>query len=525
MHASENDEDSKGRPSRFMDMPSSKPLKRQRPSSPYHSASRGQSPGPADASSAKANDTELFVWKKKVEQERRAGHEPTAESEATRVRRLKEDLEEEQRQRAQRDAERAKWEAEAAQTARQEEQDRNVDARREEASFAGKQHFQRQAIRLNERRPVLTDQFARIIRLDLQRLPDGGKASSDIVALADSIPSADLSDLLDAVEDELDYIPDFPTDADDETFNRMTRWEFWQCVRTVLTDRLDMGGSKRLMDGIHSAVQPDVENLLQGKPVQKLRQLEREIVTHMEPGGEADGDGIMARDTAFAEVDFWISVLKLIRVSLARQRLNDIARRLRLERLKRTARLNRKGNEGSASNHRQTENARTSLDEKMVQEEAAKGMGEDEETFADEVAVSTEAGPDDTGKKQYLPNDKYRPRKPRYYNRVYTRYNWSKYNRTHYDHDNPPPKMVQGYKFNIFYPDLIDTATPTYHVKKTDSPDVSIITFKAGPPYEDVAFKIVNHPWERSHKRGYRCSFDRGVLQLWFYFQRYRYRR
>merc|ERR1712039_452075 len=23
----------------------------------------------------------------------------------------------------------------------------------------------------------------------------------------------------------------------------------------------------------------------------------------------------------------------------------------------------------------------------------------------------------------------------------------------HYDHDNPPPKIVQGYKFNIFYPD------------------------------------------------------------------------
>jgi len=30
------------------------------------------------------------------------------------------------------------------------------------------------------------------------------------------------------------------------------------------------------------------------------------------------------------------------------------------------------------------------------------------------------------------------------------------YNRTHYDHDNPPPKTVQGYKFNVFYPDLID---------------------------------------------------------------------
>ena len=28
--------------------------------------------------------------------------------------------------------------------------------------------------------------------------------------------------------------------------------------------------------------------------------------------------------------------------------------------------------------------------------------------------------------------------------------------------DNPPPKIVQGYKFNIFYPDLIDKKTWNY---------------------------------------------------------------
>ena len=37
-------------------------------------------------------------------------------------------------------------------------------------------------------------------------------------------------------------------------------------------------------------------------------------------------------------------------------------------------------------------------------------------------------------------------------------YEWNKYNQTHYDSDNPPPKVVQGYKFNLFYPDLIDKA-------------------------------------------------------------------
>ena len=49
----------------------------------------------------------------------------------------------------------------------------------------------------------------------------------------------------------------------------------------------------------------------------------------------------------------------------------------------------------------------------------------------------------------YLWSDKYRPRKPRYYNRVHTGYDWNQYNKKHYDVDNPPPKTVQGYKFNV----------------------------------------------------------------------------
>ena len=28
-------------------------------------------------------------------------------------------------------------------------------------------------------------------------------------------------------------------------------------------------------------------------------------------------------------------------------------------------------------------------------------------------------------------------------------FEWNKYNQTHYDVDNPPPKVVQGYKFNV----------------------------------------------------------------------------
>ena len=96
----------------------------------------------------------------------------------------------------------------------------------------------------------------------------------------------------------------------------------------------------------------------------------------------------------------------------------------------------------------------------------------------------------------------------------------------HYDHDNPPPKTVQGYKFNVFYPDLIDRSqAPTFFLEPADSDEFCIIRFHAGPPYEDIAFKIVNREWEKSHRRGFKCVFQRGVLNLYFNFKRYRYRR
>ncbi|XP_035233740.1 cactin-like, partial [Stegodyphus dumicola] len=92
-------------------------------------------------------------------------------------------------------------------------------------------------------------------------------------------------------------------------------------------------------------------------------------------------------------------------------------------------------------------------EEKAFDKIARKGMDADEASFSVEYSVD----------RSYLWGDKYRPRKPRYFNRVHTGFEWNKYNQTHYDMDNPPPKIVQGYKFNIFYPDLIDKSkTPEY---------------------------------------------------------------
>ncbi|KAK4154696.1 mid region of cactin-domain-containing protein [Chaetomidium leptoderma] len=168
----------------------------------------------------------------------------------------------------------------------------------------------------------------------------------------------------------------------------------------------------------------------------------------------------------------------------------------------------------------------------LYDREVARGVNEGEEIFAAEEAVP--------GIQKPLWADKYRPRKPRYFNRVLMGYEWNKYNQTHYDHDNPPPKVVQGYRFNIFYPDLIDkTKAPTFKIvrehgrRKGESfapagkEDTCLIRFIAGPPYEDLAFRVVDREWDYSAKkeRGFKSSFDKGILQLHFQFKKIYYRK
>lgn len=169
-----------------------------------------------------------------------------------------------------------------------------------------------------------------------------------------------------------------------------------------------------------------------------------------------------------------------------------------------------------------------SRDDELFNAERAKGMSQGEAAFnamgkGDDSEYHGEVLLE---RKRYEWEDKYKPRKPRFFNRVKTGFEWNKYNQTHYDHDNPPPKIVQGYKFNIFYPDLIDKSkAPTYHIERSDTQDTVMLRFSAGPPYEDVAFKIVNREWNLFHKFGFRVVFDRGVLQLYFNVKRWRYRR
>merc|ERR1712038_2160438 len=58
----------------------------------------------------------------------------------------------------------------------------------------------------------------------------------------------------------------------------------------------------------------------------------------------------------------------------------------------------------------------------------------------------------------------------------------------------------------------IDPLTPpSYKLYEKEESEYAILIFHSGPPYQDVAFKIVNNEWEPSHRRGFRCRFEKGI--------------
>lgn len=87
---------------------------------------------------------------------------------------------------------------------------------------------------------------------------------------------------------------------------------------------------------------------------------------------------------------------------------------------------------------------------------------------------------------------------------------WNKYNSTHHNEFNPPPKIVDGYRFNLYYPDLLDKKKPpNYQISPDVTEEFRILKFSAGTPYADIAFRIVNKPWDVCHRRGFRVDFEK----------------
>jgi len=274
-------------------------------------------------------------------------------------------------------------------------------------------------------------------------------------------------------------------------------------------------------------VEHEIQSMFEGQSTKDLQKMKSDVQTRLHSSSTT------TTTDPNVDVNYWNTVLDQLVVHLAKLELSDIHSRMlvcQLEKLER-----RKEELGNAA-------PSDPSDQKGRPDDDGAGEG-DNGTAGGEVgtaALPLGVAPDfgnleeelgladevDLAPTSFAWQERYRPRKPRYFNRVKTGYDWNKYNQTHYDHDNPPPKTVQGYKFNVFYPDLIDrNSTPTFMLEATEHGEFCIIRFKAGPPYEDVAFKIINRQWNRSRKRGYRSTFERGVLTLYFNFASHWYRR
>ena len=318
-------------------------------------------------------------------------------------------------------------------------------------------------------------------------------------------------------------------------------------------------------EGINSAVNQDVNEIFKNKTPQQLEQLEQRIKSKIE------------NDTGI-DIAYWESLLTQLQVHTARARLHDrhqLTLKRKLQKIKqeqgifhaptssstiaKSKESMAEDLEGKAIHDYQTgryspvlvelndldlEIQKCCIDEtddwdKLIQqresvrksgtvkpnvEDAFEAFARTMDSLTMDDSMANTFVPMDV---QYLWSDKYRPRKPRVFNKVHTGYDWNQYNKKHYDTDNPPPKTVQGYKFNIFYPDLIDkTKSPSYGLTVCeDNRDFSILKFRAGPPYEDIAFKVVNKEWDYSHRHGFRCQFQNGIFQLWFHFRKWKYRR
>lgn len=303
--------------------------------------------------------------------------------------------------------------------------------------------------------------------------------------------------------------------------------EFWKAVTVILTDFQTESTSAPENRAVNS-VAKDIDDILGSKTFEELESFES-LVERKLSGDEP------------IDVDYWQQLRRSLKIWKARARLRAMHQPVIKTRPKPApkpvAGPNPPANPFDPSSFTDAMVHDDLLEDNDAFTQAAQAMFDTETTRIVEEGVETEenfnveAEDATTISEQPLWADQYKPRKPKFFNRVVMGYEWNKYNQTHYDEANPPPKVVQGYKFNIFYPNLVDTSkTPTYKVERArqkrkyvgggggtsaGEDETCIIRFMAGPPYLDVAFRIIDRDWDYSSRfnRGFKSSFDK-VIRL-----------
>lgn len=485
------------------------------------------------------NLAETFTWKKKIEvqgskmnttDKKKNQHDIINEIE--KVRRRRRDYEEQKEE----------MERIRAEESRMKELENYDEWARKEEEFHLQQQRQRSAIRLVEGREKPIDILAKnLLMFGLSEVEKKDRARVKYQEKYNAM------DELENLEVELEEPHVFLKDlklaelkellADIEAFQVLERdaggydnvsdntvLKYWNAMALVTKDEIQNLVTSR-NSGAGPNLKVEIQKMFEGQSRSVLERMKEDVEAKVQKCIAGGGRPVVdEKDGSLIDMPYWQEVLNSLIVHLAKMELSEIQSKMLVRQLEH---LERKREELARAKDLSKEDEREQNEAKVEQglEAAAMpknvtsdfGNSEEELCHADEV---------DLGGSSYMWQDKYRPRKPRYFNRVKTGYDWNKYNQTHYDHDNPPPKTVQGYKFNIFYPDLIDkTKTPKYYLEPTKSKDYCIIRFSAGPPYEDIAFKIINREWNKSRNRGFKCTFERGVLSLYFSFKTHWYRK
>lgn len=427
------------------------------------------------------------------------------------------------RRRKERDAERDEMERLRAEESRMKELENYDDWARKEEEFHLEQQRKRSAIRLVEGREKPIDVLAK--NLLLFGLTDEEKNHRAAVKYKERYNALEQLDKLEAELEEphkivqvlkLAELQELLVDIDafrmleregmTEGVSKNSILLYWDALQVVARDEvkfLQNGGD----DSPYAKKVTSIKEIFAGQSKPALLKM----------GEEIDAKLAKRDDAVMDNKVYWRQVKEQLIVHLAKMDLSELHSKMLVRQLER---LEQRKDELARQKEERKDEPEEEGGASMVPQnvDADFGNREDELGETDEVALEST--------KKYSWQDRYAPRKPRYFNRVKTGYDWNKYNQTHYDHDNPPPKTVQGYKFNIFYPDLVDpTKTPQFFIEAAGSNDFCILRFHAGPPYEDVAFKIINREWNRSRKRGFKCTFERGVLSLYFNFATHWYRR
>lgn len=289
------------------------------------------------------------------------------------------------------------------------------------------------------------------------------------------------------------------------------------------------------------AVASDIEEILRGKSGSELLNLEAKVESMLDSNDKVD-------------TTFWERVLAEIKVLTTDSKLVDVVDKLNRERAKRCSpRVSLPirpvgGIKRRLHTDRDPGDKRCRTSRKNSEKIAHEATSNAESEFDTESESDIEVTPTENLRLQELNLDELRKFnlkldrtriKPQYTVKVVTSYHWNKRSRALYTKENLPPKTVKGYHFNIHYPDLPKSSpTPSYTVLQERDGGKSringlansmcILLFESPPPYQYLAFRIVNSPWDRGvnqRSSGYVSQFENGVLRLNFKFKKLIYQR